>query len=104
MPWLTVFLRGVGANWLVCLAVWLGLSTDDAAGRRTGLFFQVMCFVVIGYEHCIANMFFIPLGMMLGAPVTAADMVAANLVPATLGNIAGGGIFVGGLYWYLNRK
>ena len=83
MPWLTVFLRGVGANWLVCLAVWLG---------------------VIGYEHCIANMFFIPLGMMLGAPVTAADMVAANLVPATLGNIAGGGIFVGGLYWYLNRK
>lgn len=63
-----------------------------------------MCFVVIGYEHCIANMFFIPLGMMLGAPVTAADMVAANLVPATLGNIAGGGIFVGGLYWYLNRN
>ena len=46
----------------------------------------------------------IPLGMMLGAPVTVADMVAANLVPATLGNIAGGGIFVGGLYWYLNRK
>ena len=104
MPWLTVFLRGVGANWLVCLAVWLGLSTDDAAGRMMGLFFPVMCFVVIGYEHCIANMFFIPLGMMLGAPVTAADMVAANLVPATLGNIAGGGIFVGGLYWYLNRK
>lgn len=81
MPWLTVFLRGVGANWLVCLAVWLGLSTDDAAGRMMGLFFPVMCFVVIGYEHCIANMFFIPLGMMLGAPVTAADMVAANLVP-----------------------
>ena len=79
-------------------------STDDAAGRMMGLFFPVMCFVVIGYEHCIANMFFIPLGMMLGAPVTAADMVAANLVPATLGNIAGGGIFVGGLYWYLNRK
>lgn len=104
MPWLTVFLRGVGANWLVCLAVWLGLSTDDAAGRMMGLFFPVMCFVVIGYEHCIANMFFIPLGMMLGAPVTAANMVAANLVPATLGNIAGGGIFVGGLYWYLNRK
>ena len=71
MPWLTVFLRGVGANWLVCLAVWLGLSTDDAAGRMMGLFFPVMCFVVIGYEHCIANMFFIPLGMMLGAPVTA---------------------------------
>ena len=104
LPWSTVFLRGVGANWLVCLAVWLGMSANDVPGRMLGLFFPIMCFVVIGYEHCIANMFFIPLGMMLGAPVTAADMVAANLVPATLGNIAGGGIFVGGLYWYLNRK
>ena len=78
MPWLTVFLRGVGANWLVCLAVWLGLSTDDAAGRMMGLFFPVMCFVVIGYEHCIANMFFIPLGMMLGAPVTAASSAGST--------------------------
>ena len=64
----------------------------------------ILTFMLCGFEHSIANMFFIPLGMMLGAPVTAADMVAANLVPATLGNIAGGGIFVGGLYWYLNRK
>ena len=72
LPWLAVFLRGVGAYWLVCLAVWLGLSTDDAAGRMMGLFFPVLCFVVIGYEHCIANMFFITLAMMLGAPVTAA--------------------------------
>ena len=104
LPWSTVFLRGVGANWLVCLAVWLGLSTDDAAGRMMGLFFPVMCFVVIGYEHCIANMFFIPLGMLLGAPVSAAERFAGNLVPATLGNIVGGGLFVGGLYWYLNRK
>lgn len=104
MPWATAFLRGVGANWLVCLAVWLGLSTDNAAARMAGLFFPVMCFVVIGYEHCIANMFFIPLGMMLGAPISAAELFLANLVPATLGNIAGGGLFVGGLYWYLNRE
>lgn len=104
MPWLTVFLRGVGANWLVCLAVWLGLSANDAAGRMLGLFFPIMCFVVIGYEHCIANMFFIPLGMMLGAPVSAAELLFGNLVPATLGNIAGGGLFVGGLYWYLDRE
>lgn len=104
LPWLTVFLRGVGANWLVCLAVWLGLSAGDAPGRMLGLFFPVMCFVVIGYEHCIANMFFIPLGMMLGAPVSTAELLLANLLPATLGNMAGGGLFVGGLYWYLNRK
>ena len=53
MPWLTVFLRGVGANWLVCLAVWLGLSANDVAGRLLGLFFPIMCFVAIGYEQYV---------------------------------------------------
>ena len=103
MPWLTVFLRGGGANWLVCLAVWLGLSANDVAGRLLGLFFPIMCFVAIGYEHSIANMFFIPLGMMHGASVTVSDFLLANLVPATLGNIAGGAVFVGGIYWYINK-
>lgn len=101
MPWLTVFLRGVGANWLVCLALWLGLSANDTAGRLLGLFFPVMCFVAIGYEHSVANMFFIPLGMLHGASVTVSEFVFANLIPSTLGNIVGGGVFVGGLYWYL---
>ena len=89
MPWLTVFLRGVGAN---CVA-----------GRLLGLFFPIMCFVAIGYEHSVANMFFIPLGMMHGASVTVSDFLLANLVPATLGNIAGGAVFVGGIYWYINK-
>lgn len=104
MPWLTVFLRGVGANWLVCLAVWLGLSANDVAGRILGLFFPIMCFVAIGYEHSVANMFFIPLGMMHGASVTLADFFWANLLPATLGNIVGGAFFVGATYWYVNSK
>ncbi|MFQ7502056.1 MAG: formate/nitrite transporter family protein [Alistipes finegoldii] len=95
LPWSTVFLRGVGANSLVCLAVWLGMS-QRRAGTYAGAVFPIMCFVVIGYEHCIANMFFIPLGMLLGAPVSAAELFAGNLVPATLGNIVGGGLFVGG--------
>lgn len=103
MPWLTVFLRGVGANWLVCLAVWLGLSANDVAGRLLGLFFPIMCFVAIGYEHSVANMFFIPLGMMHGASVTVSDFLLANLVPATLGNVVGGAVFVGGIYWYVNK-
>lgn len=103
MPWLTVFLRGVGANWLVCLAVWLGLSANDVAGRILGLFFPIMCFVAIGYEHSVANMFFIPLGMMHGASVSLTDFFLTNLLPATLGNIVGGAVFVGGIYWYINK-
>ena len=87
----------------MCLAVWLGLSANDVAGRLLGLFFPIMCFVAIGYEHSIANMFFIPLGMMHGASVTVSDFLLANLVPATLGNIAGGAVFVGGIYWYINK-
>ena len=114
MPWHVVLLKGIGANWLVCLAVWLGMCSRGAAGKILGLWFPVMCFVAIGYEHSIANMFFIPLGMMQGAevgwgefigrnliPVSAAELFAGNLVPATLGNIAGGAVFVGGLYWYV---
>lgn len=62
MPWMTVFLRGVGANWLVCLAVWLGLSANDVPGRMMGLFFPIMCFVAIGYEPRIAQHVLHPAG------------------------------------------
>ena len=98
LPWMTVFLRGVGANWLVCLAVWLGMSAKNASGRIIGLWFPVMGFVALGYEHSIANMFFIPLGMLYGADVGCADFLLENLVPATLGNIVGGALMVGCFY------
>lgn len=100
MPWHVVFLKGIGANWLVCLAVWLGLSATSTTGKIVGLWWPVMCFVAIGYEHCIANMFYIPLGILQGAPVSWIDFVLKNLIPSTLGNIVGGGFFVGALYWY----
>ena len=101
MPWHVVLLKGIGANWLVCLAVWLGMSSRGTAGKILGLWFPVMCFVAIGYEHSVANMFFIPLGMMQGAEVGWGEFIGRNLIPATLGNIAGGAVFVGGLYWYV---
>ena len=66
-----------------------------------GLWFPVMCFVAIGYEHSIANIFFIPLGMLQGAAVGWGDFLVDNLVPATLGNIVGGALFLGCLYTYL---
>ncbi len=104
MPWSTVFIKGIGANWFVCLAVWLGMSCRSAAGKFIGLWFPVMCFVALGYEHSIANMFFIPLGMLQGAEVSVGTFVTHNLIPATLGNIVGGAFFVGGLYWWAYGK
>lgn len=95
MPWLTVFVKGIGANWCVCLAVWLALSGRSAIEKMVGCWLPVMAFVALGYEHSIANMFFIPLGMMEGAQVGVWEAVTANLVPATLGNIVGGAVFVG---------
>lgn len=104
MPWVTVFVKGIGANWCVCLAVWLALSGYTLLEKMAGCFLPVMAFVVLGYEHCIANMFFIPVGMMEGASVSAMTFVSANLIPATLGNIAGGAIFVGCVNAYVHLK
>lgn len=95
LPWLTVFVRGIGANWCVCLAVWLALSGRSLLEKMAACWLPVMAFVALGYEHCIANMFFIPSGMLEGADVTVWQMVWNNLVPATLGNIIGGAVFVG---------
>ncbi len=95
MDWMVVLLKGIGANWCVCLAVWLALAGHTLLEKMAGCFLPVMAFVALGYEHCIANMFFIPLGMMEGASVTIATFITANLIPATLGNIIGGALFVG---------
>lgn len=102
MSWGTVFLKGIGANWCVCLAVWLALSGKTLLEKSLGCWLPVMAFVALGYEHCIANMFFIPLGMMEGADVTIAQFISANLIPSTLGNIVGGALLVGAVNSYLH--
>ena len=100
-----LFFKGVGCNWLVCLAVWLAIASDDVASKVLSIWFPIMAFVAIGFEHSIANMFFIPAGIMYGASVTWAEFFIVNLIPVTLGNIVGGALFVGGVYWYVyNRK
>lgn len=99
LPWLQILLRGIAANWCVCLAVWLGLSATTPGGKALACWVPVATFVILGYEHCIANMFFIPAGMMAGAAV---DMAALgyNLLWATVGNIIGGAVLVG-LFFHL---
>ena len=101
LAWDQAFIRAIGCNWLVCLAVWLANASDDVIGKIFGIWFPIMAFVTIGFEHSVANMFFIPLGMFLGAKgVTWSTILINNLVPVTLGNIIGGAIFVACIYWY----
>lgn len=100
--WGNVFIKGIGANWLVCLGMFMGYSAKDVSGKCLGIWIPVMVFVTLGYEHSIANMFFIPAAIYSGAAITWSDFILQNLIPATLGNLIGGGIFVGCVYWYLH--
>jgi formate/nitrite transporter len=72
-----LFLKGIGCNWLVCLSIWLAMASEEIAGKILGLWFPIMAFVALGFEHSIANMFFIPVGIFYGAPT------AINLWSAT---------------------
>ena len=98
---LVTFLKGIGANWLVCLAVWQGMAAKDTTGKIFAIWLPVMAFVAMGFEHSIANMYFIPLAIFEGADITWTTFIVKNLIPATLGNIVGGAIFVGMFYGYL---
>lgn len=104
MPWLTVFLKGIGANWCVCLAVWLALSGKTLTEKCLGCWLPVMAFVALGYEHSIANMFYLPAAMAEGAGFTVWDAVWNNLIPATIGNIVGGALLVGCVHSYIHLK
>jgi formate/nitrite transporter len=104
--------RGIGCNWLVCLAVWMALAARQTIGKIFAIFFPVMAFVALGFEHCIANMYFIPTGILfvqkLPLPAIAGmdpgminwvNFLWKNLLPVTIGNIIGGTVFVGMSYW-----
>ncbi len=90
LSFLEALLRGIGCNILVCGAVWMASGADSAGGKAVCCFFPIMLFVLCGFEHSVANMYYIPLGMLASAKVNAADYLINNLLPVTLGNILGG--------------
>jgi formate/nitrite transporter len=111
--------RGIGCNWLVCLAVWMALAARQIIGKIFAIFFPIMAFVAIGFEHSVANMYFIPTGILLMSGAGYSNVPGVdpnilgwvnffwrNLLPVTIGNIIGGGVFVGMSYWgaYLRPK
>jgi formate/nitrite transporter len=111
------FFRAVGCNWLVCLAVLQAMAAKEIGGKILGIFFPIMAFVAAGFEHAIANMYFIPAGLFarqlpsaraesgLSAVIldqlTWANMWQNNLISVTLGNFVGGGLLVGAVYWWI---
>jgi formate/nitrite transporter len=115
LTWMEAFARGILCNALVCLAVWLCHSARSTTDKILAIIWPITAFVALGFEHCIANMYFIPLGILLkGNPEFMASLsqtppaldslewggVAHNLIPVTLGNIVGGTLMVAGVYWF----
>ena len=100
------FVRGIFCNVMVCIAVWVSFAAKDIAGKISALYLPVFLFVLVGFEHCIANMYFVPVGIFTAwfykldaGSLTWLKFLWANLLPVTLGNIVGGAVIVGGGYW-----
>ncbi len=109
----TLFFKGILCNVLVCAAVWLAYAGRSVTDKMVAVILPVSAFIAAGFEHCVANMYFLPLAWLLvqtgHAPanfdaslVTMAGIIH-NLVPVTLGNIVGGAGFVGAAYWAIYR-
>lgn len=108
--WFTLFFKGIMCNIFVCLAVWIGFSARTVVDKVIGIILPISAFVACGFEHCVANMFFLPTGLLLNtvAGVGAEGAVTLggvvyNLTAATVGNIVGG-LLVGLAYWYIYHK
>src|SRR4051812_26022182 len=99
-PW-QVFLRGVGCNWLVCLAVWMSLAARSVSGKVLAIFFPIMAFVAMGFDHVVANMFFLPAAIFVGVPDVGWGETLVNWLLAGVGNLVGAVVFVATSYWYL---
>ncbi len=124
LGWDHALVLGVMCNALVCLAVWLTFSARSTTDKILAIIPPVTAFVAAGFEHCVANMYFIPLGLFVKAvapesfwteigksaadypDLTWGNLFTNNLIPVTIGNVIGGTLLVGAVYWfvYLHKK
>lgn len=94
-----IIVKAIFCNILVCLAVWMSFGAQDISSKAVAIWFPVMTFVMVGFEHSIANMFFLPLAKFAGFDVSWGQMLLHNIIPATIGNIIGGAVVVALLYY-----
>jgi formate/nitrite transporter len=114
---------GVLCNWLVCIAVWMAYGAKDMTGKIMAIFFPIWLFITSGFEHSIANMYYVPIGILAKGNAAIVNQAMAigvtpeklahlnwgtffmkNLLPVTIGNLIGGAFFVGGMYWLIYLK
>ncbi len=108
LGFMDAFIKGILCNFMVCMAVWVSMAASDIAGKIAALYLPVALFVLCGFEHCVANMYFLPAGFLTMLKTGQAvdlqmiiDALVKNMVPVTLGNLVGGGILTGFGYWWI---
>lgn len=114
---LKCLLLGIGCNILVCIAVWMSYGADTVGGKVAAVYLPIALFVVVGFEHSIANMYYIPAGLLAAtnnawaalavnagidiSHLSVSGFLLGNLLPVTLGNIIGGSFVIGTSYWFI---
>jgi formate/nitrite transporter len=112
LPFWSAFFKGMLCNVLVCMAVWMALAGRSVIDKTIAIIFPISAFVAAGFEHCIANMYFFPMAMMIetfGDVANRTDVVSwmgmiNNLIPVILGNLIGGSVLVGLVYHIIYRR
>jgi formate transporter len=100
LPLAEAFIRGILGNALVCLAVWLAIGARSVSDKILAILFPITAFVAMGFEHSIANWFFLPFGRALDAHGSVAIVgIGRNIIAVTAGNVVGGTLLVAGVYW-----
>jgi formate/nitrite transporter len=98
-------IKAILCNWMVCMGVVMGLTSRSTLGKIAACWLPIFTFFALGYEHSVVNMFVIPAGIWMGAPVSIRAWWLWNQIPVTLGNLAGGLLFVGlPMLWIANPK
>ncbi|SHH14909.1 formate/nitrite transporter family protein [Clostridium grantii] len=104
-PFMDLLLKGVLCNILVCLAIWCGFKLKSESGKLIMIFWCLFAFITAGFEHSIANMTILGVGLFLPHSETVSLMgLANNLIPVTIGNMIGGAICIGVSYWYISKE
>lgn len=93
--WATALVKGILCNWMVTIGALLALVSRSTVGKIAAMWLPIMTFFALGFEHSVVNMYVVPSGMMLGAPVSVGQWLFWNLLPVTLGNLVAGTLFTG---------
>ena len=104
LTFIQAFIKGIGCNWLISLGIFMATSANDLTSKAVSIWLTLFSFCALGFEHAVANMYLIPIGMLLGAHINFLQFITNNLIPVTLGNVVGGAIFVGCAYGFLYLK